>query len=138
MKRISMMLVAATALLVSTVAFAQSGTYSASIPFEFRIGQTIMPAGAYRLSVVAPGVIALRAVTANANVTAQTAYIDEVRYNDRNPRLVFHRYGEIYFLSQVWSNTKVHELFVSPTELEFARSAAPTTVKIVAQEVAKK
>lgn len=138
MKRISMMLIAAAALLVSTVAFAQSGTYSASIPFQFRVGQTVMPAGDYRLSVVGPKVIALRGVTASANAIADTAYIDEVRNNDRRPRLIFHKYGERYFLAQVWSNTRGHELFVSPTELEFARNAAPTTVTIVAQEVAKK
>ncbi len=138
MKRISMMLIAVAALLVSTVAFAQSGTYSASIPFQFRVGQTVMPAGDYQLSVVAPKVLALRGDAGNANVMAQTAEIDEVRSNDRNPRLIFHRYGERYFLSQVWSNTRGHQLFVSSTELESARNAAPATVKIVAQEVATK
>lgn len=138
MKRISMTLIAVAALLISTAAFAQSGTYSASIPFQFRVGETLMPAGEYHMSVIAPSVIALRGVTATANAMASTAYIDEVRNSDRNPRLVFHKYGERYFLSQVWSDTRGHELFASRTELESARNAAPTTVKIMAQEVAKK
>ncbi len=137
MKRISMMLIATAALLVSTVAFAQSGTYSASVSFQFNVGQTVMPAGEYKFSVVGPKVIALRGVTATANVMADTAYIDEVRNKDLKPRLVFHRYSERYFLSQVWSSTRGHELFVSPTELESARSAPPTTVTIAAQEIAK-
>lgn len=137
MKRTSLLLLAAL-VLVSTAAFAQSGTYSASVPFQFRVGETVMPAGEYHLSVVGPKVIALRGVTATANVMAQTAFINEVRNNDRRPRLVFHRYGDRYFLSQVWSNTRGHELFVSATELESARLIAPTAVNIVAQEVAKK
>ncbi len=136
MKRTSMMLIAT--LLVSTVAFAQSRTYSASIPFQFRVGEASMPAGEYRLSLVGPKVIALRGVTATANVMAETAYIDEVRSSAQQPRLVFHKYGERYFLSQVWDATRGHELFVSPTELESARNAAPTTIKIIAQEVAKR
>jgi hypothetical protein len=74
----------------------------ASIPFSFSVNDATLPPGSYVLSsnVPGPGVVVVRGAT--RAIIAMTS--PRGTSEDYQPRLVFHRYGDDYFLRQVWTD----------------------------------
>lgn len=75
----------------------------ANIPFEFNAGGVAMPSGEYALRVIAQDK-GLMIQTTDAKVSAMRLTFPIVTKNHRTQaRLVFHRYGQRYFLAEVWT-----------------------------------
>ena len=89
------------ALLVN-VGFAQSRT-KADVPFAFNVAQSSMSEGSYSISAVADRVMVVRNESTNAAVMVITQR--EESSKPQNPRLVFHKYGDSYFLAEAWSGS---------------------------------
>lgn len=72
----------------------------ASVPFAFTVGKTEMPAGNYLVSSVSDSAIA---ITNRATGTSVVSLFrpEQAGKNDETAKLVFHKYGDKYFLSQV-------------------------------------
>ena len=81
---------------------AQTMDVRASVPFPFRAGAGVMPAGDYTIH-HSNGV--LRIQEADGNHAAALLLTNAVTRSNRlpNARLEFHRYGENYFLAAVWT-----------------------------------
>jgi hypothetical protein len=94
-------LVAAVVLLGSAAAVNAQVTDSITdVPFAFTVGKTTLPRDTYRISRL-PGhmeVFQISSEHRSAIVISQPASSDR---RDDNPRLVFHRYGDSYFLREV-------------------------------------
>lgn len=93
----------------------------ANVPFEFRVGSQVMPAGQYQI--VHYDTVASLLVR---SVERKTAILVISSASGTNTgvvaRLVFHRYGDTYFLRQVWiPGTNANELSQSKAEVEYAR-----------------
>ena len=76
----------------------------ADIPFEFRAGEATMPAGPYMISPdrhVTRNVLLLNSRENDAAAFVLTITADTGQVQDQS-RLVFHKYGDRYFLTQVW------------------------------------
>ena len=73
----------------------------ANIPFEFSIGDKLLPAGEYRIQQVNPSSDVAMLQLANANGEARVLVrVQSMRARDTNrTELVFNRYGSSYFLS---------------------------------------
>ena len=73
----------------------------ANIPFEFSIGDKLLPAGEYRIQQVNPSSDVAMLQIANANGEARVLVrVQSMRARDTNrTELVFNRYGSSYFLS---------------------------------------
>lgn len=72
----------------------------ADIPFAFHVGNTLMPPGTYKLTRNSSGVIyILRGPGSSAAFVLMRA---ESSIKDRGSVITFNRYGDHYFLSQVW------------------------------------
>ena len=97
--------VVATFMLTIT-AHAQSSAATrlkATIPFEFQVGNQVLPAGEYTvtcLNPTSPNRILNLSTKDGSKVVIQTS--DTKGKAGDNARLVFHRYGDKYFLSQAW------------------------------------
>lgn len=90
------------ALAVNT-AFAQSSSMTkADVPFAFSIAQNSMEAGQYSITVT-DHVLRIRNDATNKSVMliAQT----EESEKPQATRLVFHKYGDSYYLAEVWNAT---------------------------------
>ena len=76
---------------------------SAEIPFDFIVGDKTLPAGKYTVK-DSNGGGALKILSRDGNSAAfrLSNQVTE-KSHKRNARLVFHRYGQQYFLAQVWS-----------------------------------
>ena len=74
----------------------------ANIPFAFNVGTKNLPAGRYTITVVNPSSDrkALQIRSINGRSTAITLTNNVVGNASENTRLVFHRYGDQYFLAQ--------------------------------------
>lgn len=74
----------------------------ANIPFEFVVGGESMPSGKYSVNDATTNgsAILVRSADAKSSAIRLTNAVQEKART--NSRLVFHRYGQRYFLAEVW------------------------------------
>jgi hypothetical protein len=90
----------------------------ANIPFAFQVGSTQMPAGVYEIT-LQEHVILLRDRDPGKNVAKFLMVTPSVDGKvQENGRLVFHRYGERYFLHEVWEANSTEGITCSPSSQE--------------------
>jgi hypothetical protein len=116
---------AATMLLLIGVLAVTAGAQSmngvsirANIPFEFSVGDRLLPAGEYRIQQVNPNsdVAMLQIVNANGDARVLVRVRSMRARNTNRTALVFNRYGSNYFLSTLaiegatdaWQTPKSH------------------------------
>ena len=93
--------------MVPAVASAQSlaGSIRANIPFDFTVGDKKLPAGVYSIvrAQQSSGDVVLAISSADRHLnTFQLTNAVMTLDPKRKETLVFHRYGDEYFLSQLW------------------------------------
>jgi hypothetical protein len=116
---------ALTAIASTRVAQAQEPMV-VNIPFDFVAGNSKLPAGEYSVKTSGPLntliLISRDDSTASAFVSTQPAVASEPKTESK---LVFNRYGDRYFLSQVWTagNSSGRQLLKSNREREMSQSA---------------
>ncbi len=97
-----------------------------NVPFDFVAGSKTLPAGEYAVKTTGPThtLVLIDRKDATASIFLNT---NAVVANDAQSesKLVFNRYGDRYFLSQVWSagNTRGRQLMKSTREKEIALTA---------------
>ncbi|HXZ12055.1 MAG TPA: hypothetical protein VEG64_06660 [Candidatus Sulfotelmatobacter sp.] len=106
------------------VCHAQQAVLAVNIPFEFQAGNQTLPPGDYRIETVRTGAGAmqrLRLVDSSASKVVMTLPV-ESKHGIPEPKLIFHRYGQTYFLSQIWTGESMgRQLFESNREKEISR-----------------
>lgn len=103
-------------------AHAQSLTLQANVPFDFWIGNTPMHAGEYTLR--PPGVNPDLVLMEDDNGVS-SSFLPAIRLGEASGsdlKLVFHRYGDEYFLSEIWNGS--YRLGLLKTEKERERMAS--------------
>ncbi len=114
----------AALLLAASAAFAQTkqGDVTADIPFPFVVAHQTLPAGHYIVSPANADAVGIH--DANNRGTFVPTLSTQRSPNDNSCKLVFHRYGDTYFLSEVWvaGNSNGRTLFRSRAERELAES----------------
>jgi hypothetical protein len=83
---------------------AQSRRVTATVPFEFVVGDKTFAAGDYEVRSVTDGgqAMMIRNEDSQLSITRLTNTLHPKKTNS-TPRLVFHRYGADYFLAEIWS-----------------------------------
>ena len=107
----------------------------ANIPFDFEAGNKSYPAGAYRVSPISQmGDLSI----AGYGLTSGLASSHSIQSNSPSgsTKLVFHRYGDRYFLYQIWvaGEDRGRELPTTRVEKELASNATASPVVIMAQK----
>jgi methionine-rich copper-binding protein CopC len=107
LKAFTMLMLLVVLSLASAVASAQTPAANkvvASVPFEFSVGYKTMPAGDYSVQIIATANDALMIKNADSSVSALRLSEATSREKDKShARLIFNRYGDKYFLSEVWN-----------------------------------
>jgi hypothetical protein len=123
MKRNFLLFAVALTLLVTT-ASAQTVNVKAKIPFNFVVNRATMPAGEYVLESMDRdgGVLGIRGSNAKGMSLVISNACESLKAATHS-KLIFHRYGSRYFLSQVWiaGNNRGRELRPSAREIEVAK-----------------
>jgi len=130
--RSRLFLTLAIAALTSVPAFSVCGL-TASVPFSFNAGDRSLAAGEYRVD--CGGAASLGVMRFHSVGERSTVFINTTPENPPSPdavqsgeaRLVFHKYGDRYFLAKVWTPGLefVRKLPMSKTERELASSTIP-------------
>lgn len=117
----------ALGLLGATAGSAQSSQLEAQVPFNFMAGAVTHPAGKCAISATAyPSVLMVRCEGDNYGTFVSTMAAERSG-TGREGKLVFNRYGERYFLSQIWApgSHNGRELSKTKAEREIARTLTP-------------
>lgn len=121
------------AVATATPAPAQEGStiLKATIPFDFQAGSRRMPAGQYEIGKLSQNVLLLRGTTKNSSEVL-VVYAATTLTAPDHASMIFHRYGNHYFLSQIWSagNTTGEQCSMSKPEKELtlAENYQPPTL----------
>jgi len=105
----------------------------AEVPFDFWLGQKLMPAGGYSIYHMGGGVVLLR--DENGNRAGVMLLADRVSRPEphQDAKWEFTRYGDVYFLSKIWTANQRDGYGIpkSAREKELAsRSVPPKTTDI--------
>jgi hypothetical protein len=122
-------------LLASASAYAKTGLVKAKIPFSFIVEQAALPAGEYTIQSLSDGGRAVTIQSSNHKFTKMfLPHSCQSQPASETTRLVFHRYGDQYFLAQVWmaGNDIGREVPQSRREAEIAMNQAPLNIVVVA------
>jgi len=127
------------ALLAASSAFGQD-SLRVDVPFEFHVADAVMPAGLYY---VGPSdrsthnLLSLSCFDCESQAVTLTSPVGGGSDVATEGRLMFNKYGETYFLSEVWvpGSSYGRSLFKSRTEREIARTTPQAHVTVPAQAV---
>lgn len=117
--------------LASTPSHAQA-LLKADVPFSFCAGHGMLPAGQYSISRIGSQQSLLLSST-RRGIELMMASNTDWRTDFEVPKLVFHRYGDEYFLAEIWTSTDnaVRRLAVHPRERQLAKSGVSPQVAVV-------
>jgi hypothetical protein len=104
LKGLSMLTLIVGLAFVTAVVSANGQTQIVSdVPFNFVVGEKTMPAGQYSVTQLTAGSSALLIAEKNAKSSSIRLATDlEPKRSKTQARMVFHRYGQNYFLAEVW------------------------------------
>ena len=126
-KQIANLLGVLSLLLVAACANAQT-VAKADIPFGFVVDKATLPAGTYSIDSISntssTEILALRSLDGRVGMLLMPNHQTTSANPSPDSRLVFHRYGDQYFLSQIWvaGESRGRELKVSRREAEVAKN----------------
>lgn len=127
--RISML-----AALAAGVSHAQNAKLTADVPFPFVLGNQTLPAGTYHVDESAGSPVMIIHAAGGQRAVAMTNNTTAAREQEFS-KLVFHRYGDRYFLAQIWTRGINSGREIPRTRLErelSAQKAIPRTEILVA------
>jgi hypothetical protein len=123
------------AIVASCSLYAQTISMRANIPFDFRMGEALLPAGEYLIH-HARGVLTLQERQGgNAAAVAITSATQRREHSDKGV-LQFNHYGNTYFLGEVSTpdSDTARVVLKTPREKEMARRSGPAQTTTVAAE----
>jgi len=137
MKRlIGFLSVSALAVVLAAPLGAQTLRITSSVPFEFMVAGRSMVAGDYTFgNLGSNGIGAIKVLGNNSSlVLLGNGTIASQKERAGQPLLIFHRYGDQYFLSRIVDGSRnfVVELPTSRTEKELSKTASLAKFETVA------
>jgi hypothetical protein len=122
-------------MLASSAAYAQTVNVKVNIPFKFVVRDATLPSGEYTIETLgmASNAISIRNSSQKAQSLTLSNRCESLKASAQT-KLVFHRYGNRYFLSQIWvaGDNAGRELTKSRQEDEVAQDYTMQNVLLVA------
>ena len=111
--------------LLAAISLNAQGLLKVDVPFDFQAGGALLPAGSYTVDLARlHGFVVMASREAKAAAVIPSWPKETVKTNSE-AKLIFLRYGDNYFLSQVWPAGSVgREIPKSKREKELAIAAA--------------
>ena len=137
MKSKIMLVATALALLITTAASAQTVKLKANVPFNFIVNRATLPAGEYWVESMDGNGHVLAIRNSDLKVT-NLVLSNSCRHLEaaKQSKLIFSRYGNRYFLKQIWvrGTDQGNELPASPREREIAKDFSMQEVVLMAAQ----
>jgi hypothetical protein len=123
LRALTMLSLVATLMVVGVTAPAAAQTFNQirfDVPFEFSDGTSVFPAGKYTIRPISANTNAGISITSEDGKAfgLHMCYSAEVTSPKNETTLVFNRYGDRYFLSQVWTAGETSGLQLPKSSME--------------------
>ena len=132
-------MICATLALALAVTFSHNATAQSvrillrgNIPFAFEVGGKVLPAGNYEVLQVGADLYTIRSLRGDAAVQLMAFSYPQARTMPESATLVFHRYGNRSFLSEVWRPAEIEGIQFANREGESSARGAHAERQIVA------
>ena len=99
--RLTMMAALALAFVVSAQAQTALNFKTFAVPFSFKVGNKVLPAGEYKIT-ADNQVIRVQQMNGKENAVSLVQRTRGANHNLSDAKLTFRRYGDQYYLSTVW------------------------------------
>ncbi len=118
---------------MTTFMAAQTTLLHADIPFQFYVGEKVMPAGHYTVVEVNQSALILRLEDTNIS-RAFVTYPAQRDEKSAKPVMTFRRIGDVHFLRQIWKDygTSGRELPISKIQVQVAQQGLPPSEVVIA------
>jgi hypothetical protein len=117
MKRITAIALLAIAnFAMAGMSFAQSYGVKANVPFDFTVANKLLPAGSYTIIRESTGLIEIR--NHDKPVAVLTVVTHDENTSSDGGKLIFHKYGDQYFLSEILSDWATMNVSVPRSKAE--------------------
>jgi hypothetical protein len=117
MKRITAIALLAIAnFAMAGTSFAQSKGVRADVPFDFTVGNQLLPAGTYTIKTESEGLIAIK--NHNKPIAVLTLVDRDGAKPPNGGKLMFRKYGDRYFLSEILCDWMDMNVTVRPFKAE--------------------
>jgi hypothetical protein len=93
---------------------AQDHTVRATVPFDFTVGNKLLPSGTYTITSDTPNVIVFQ--NGGRYLAMSTVYADDNQ--STTGKLVFKKYGDQYFLSEILCSPSYMNVQITTSKLE--------------------
>ena len=127
-------------LTVASVRAQNAGNMAVTIPFDFAVSSKTLPAGEYyvRRTIEGPRIVMRISTKDNAQSVYFSTRPAQGRDIQAESKLVFNKYGDQYFLSQVWISGRSYgdELVKNRRERLLQREMAKSKAKVEAIAIA--
>jgi hypothetical protein len=121
----------ATLSLAATSLLAQSKPLiKVNVPFNFVAGAKTLPAGEYQVHTERPNVVLIQSMDSKSNMNL-TAHSAQDRKMDGVAAVRFNRYGDRYFLSEIWTGSDLGQQLLKSRAEKEQIAALPTHQGIV-------
>jgi hypothetical protein len=98
------------------------GRVEVNVPFDFAAGKATLKAGTYSLKKANGNAIVIRSLDGKASSVVNSPLVIGSRAAKPGARLVFNKYGDQYFLSQIWTSSDAgRQLFPTNAEQNVSR-----------------
>jgi hypothetical protein len=117
MKRITAIALLAIAnFAMAGTSFAQSKIVRVNVPFDFTVGKQLLPAGVYTIKAESSGLIAIR--NHDKPLAVLTIADQDGARSPKGGKVMFHKYGDQYFLSEILCDWADMDVRVRPSKVE--------------------
>jgi hypothetical protein len=117
MKRSTAIAILAIAnLAMAGTSFAQSNGVKANVPFDFTVGNKLLPAGTYTIKNESSQMIVIK--NHDKPITVLSLVTPDGRKSPNGGKLVFRNYGGQYFLSEILCDWADMNLAITPSKKE--------------------
>ncbi len=124
----------ALVLLALSPAYAQKSSATVNIPFTFSVDDVRLPAGEYIISSPSERVVTIQHVGGPEAKTTMTNNGSATK-SDGRAKLVFHKYGNAYFLAAAWMPNSDHARPLLPSAPQLTATATEAESVMVGTEV---
>ena len=129
-----LIVVLALPLLMTAAASAQTIHMKVTVPFNFVAAGANLPAGEYEIQSIGTGVnvLVIRDRNSAASILVSSSSCESLNASS-STKVVFHRYGSRYFLSQLWveGDKQGHQVAPSTQETEVAMDSPQKEVVLL-------
>jgi hypothetical protein len=128
-------LLAIANLAIAGTSFAQSNGVRATIPFDFTVGNKLLPSGTYTIAPESrsPNVILIR--SHDKPIAVLSVVRQDGNKSPNGGKLLFHRYGGQYFLSEILCDQAEMNLELPTSKTEKRAQIQQATLKSSSQTV---